>query len=69
MKGKTMHAEIEQIKKAINGLWAKSLAFVLALVLGFLAGKLTTQWDVMDDCKYISSFRISTQAFACQRRM
>lgn len=64
-----MQKEIEQIKAVINSLWAKSLAVMLAIVLGFIAGTLNSQWRIMDDCKYINSFRIDSQAYTCQRRI
>ena len=46
-----MQKEIEQIKIVINSLWAKSLAVMLAIVLGFIDGTLNSQCLIMDYCK------------------
>lgn len=64
-----MQKELEQIKRFVNGMWARSLAAMVAIVLGFVAGTLTAQWRIMDDCKFINSFRVDNHAFACQRRI
>lgn len=64
-----MQKELDQFKRFINSVWARSLAAVVAIVLGFVAGTLTAQWRIMDDCKFINSFRVDNHAFACQRRI
>lgn len=64
-----MQKELEQFKRFINSVWARSLAAMVAVVLGFVAGTLTAQWRIMDDCKFINSFRVDNHAFACQRRI
>lgn len=64
-----MQKELEQFKRFINSVWARSLAAMVAVVLGFVAGTLTSQWRIMDDCKFINSFRVDNHAFACQRRI
>ena len=50
-------------------MWAKSMAAIVALVLGALLGIVYNQNDIIEDCKYTGSFRVHTQAFNCQRRM
>lgn len=52
-----------------KSMWAKSMAAIVALVIGALLGIVYNQNDIIEDCKYTGSFRVHTQAFNCQRRM
>jgi len=66
-----MIQEIEQLKKAgtwFKKLWAASLGIVLALVLGFSAGVLYTEGQIIDDCRFSGVFRIGIQSYNCVRR-
>ena len=53
----------------VKTLWARSMAAIVALVVGGLIGIVYNQNDIVEDCKYTGSFRVHTQAFTCQRRM
>lgn len=66
-----MREEIENLKKAqawIKKVWAASLGIFLALAIGFMAGVLYIEGQIIDDCRYSSVFRIGLQAYNCQRR-
>ena len=66
-----MIQEIEQLKKAgtwAKKLWAASLGIVLALVLGFTAGVLHTEGQIIDDCRFSGVFRIGIQSYNCLRK-
>lgn len=66
-----MKEELEQVKKAglwVKKLWAASLGIVLALVLGFSAGVLYTEGQIIDDCRFSGVFRIGIQSYNCIRR-
>ena len=54
--------------KKFRGWWATSLGIVVALVSGVLIGILSVESRIINDCKYINSFRIGDQGYNCQRR-
>ena len=64
-----MQKEFEQFRRIVNNVWARSLAAMIAVIIGFVTGMLSAQWRIMDDCKFINSFRVDNHAFACQRRI
>jgi hypothetical protein len=53
----------------INKVWAKSLAAVLMLLLGLYIGEMNAESRIVADCKFANAFRVSIQAFACQRKI
>lgn len=61
--------EWNKLVDSIKTLWAKSMAAIVALVIGSLIGIVYNQNEIVEDCKYTGSFRVHTQAFNCQRRM
>lgn len=61
--------ELKKAKETINKIWAKSMATIIALILGIMAGLLIKESEIIDDCKYTNNFRIGSQSFTCQRRM
>jgi hypothetical protein len=66
-----MNNELIQMKDWIfkfKGWWAASFGIVAALIIGILIGILMTERKIMDDCKFISSFRIDSQGYNCIRR-
>ena len=58
-----------QVIDWLNDVWAKSLAAVLALVLGWSLGSMHTESKIIGDCKFAGAFRVDVQAFQCQRRI
>jgi hypothetical protein len=48
--------------------WAKSLIVVLMFLLGMMIGSMLVRNSVLDDCRFLSSFRIGDYAFSCVRR-
>lgn len=64
-----MQEEFDQVKKWIDRTWAKSLVFFLALVIGVITGTFMTEGRIINDCKYMSNFRIGEQSYTCQRRI
>jgi hypothetical protein len=66
-----MNNELIQMKDWIfkfKGWWAASFGIVAALMVGIVIGILMTERKIMDDCKFISSFRIGDQGYNCIRR-
>jgi hypothetical protein len=66
-----MSNELIQMKDWIfkfKGWWAASFGIVVALILGILIGILMTEGKIINDCKFISSFRIGDQGYNCIRR-
>lgn len=61
--------EWNKLVDSVKTLWAKSMAAIVALVIGSLIGIVYNQNEIVEDCKYTGSFRVHTQAFNCQRRM
>jgi len=53
----------------INALWAKSLAVVIALAIGWSLGAMNAESRIVGDCKFSGAFRVEIQAFACQRKI
>ena len=53
----------------INALWAKSLAVVIALAVGWSLGVMSAESRIVGDCKFSGAFRVEIQAFACQRKI
>lgn len=49
--------------------WAASLGIIIALILGVLFGILYVESRILNDCKYISGFRIDSQSFNCSRKI
>jgi hypothetical protein len=64
-----MQEELNQFKKWAVQTWAKSLVFFLALMIGILAGNMMTEGRIINDCKYMSNFRIGEQSYVCQRKI
>jgi hypothetical protein len=53
----------------IHALWAKSLAAVIALIIGWSLGSMSAETRIVGDCKFSGAFRVEIQAFACQRKI
>ena len=52
-----------------RGWWAASFGIVVALILGILIGILMTESKIINDCKYISNFRIGDSGYTCARKI
>lgn len=67
-----MSNELINIKDFIlkfKGWWAASLGIVIALILGIAIGILIVESKIINDCKFLSAFRIGDQGYTCQRRI
>ena len=60
--------DYEQIWRFFKEWWARSLAVVVSIVLGFGIGHLNAESRIIDDCKIMSVFRVGIQSFTCQVR-
>jgi hypothetical protein len=61
--------DYKKILDWINGVWAKSLAVVIALAVGWSLGVMSAEMRIVGDCKFSGAFRVEIQAFACQRKI
>lgn len=64
--------ELVDLKKGWDNaqkVWAKSLAVILALIVGVLTGSVYTRNAIVGDCSFTNSFRVNSQAFTCQRKI
>ena len=61
--------DYKKILEWIHGLWAKSLAVVIALAIGWSLGSMNAEMRIVGDCKFSGAFRVEIQAFACQRKI
>lgn len=61
--------ELREIRDWSLSVWARSLGVVVALVVGVVVGIVVRENQVIDDCKYMKSFRIGNQSFTCERRI
>lgn len=59
--------DLTKLQNWIQSKWRASLGIIVALVLGILIGILSVEWRVIDDCKYLKSFRFGNMAFNCVR--
>ncbi len=59
--------DLTKLQSWIQSKWRASLGIIVALVLGILIGILSVEWRVIDDCKYLKSFRFGNIAFNCVR--
>lgn len=59
--------DLTKLQNWIQNKWRASLGIIVALVLGILIGILSVEWRVIDDCKYLKSFRFGNMAFNCVR--
>jgi ABC-type nitrate/sulfonate/bicarbonate transport system permease component len=59
--------DLTKLQSWIQSKWRASLGIIVALVLGILIGILSVEWRVIDDCKYLKSFRFGNMAFNCVR--
>jgi hypothetical protein len=60
---------LKDMKRKVVLMWAGSLGVVIALIIGFFAGKLTAEGRILDDCKFNNGFRVGMQAFTCVRKI
>lgn len=58
-------ALLELTRKA----WAYGFGVIIALVIGIALGMVIAREEIIDDCRYASSFRVHTQVFTCQRKL
>jgi hypothetical protein len=49
--------------------WSKSLAVIIALIVGVLTGSVYSKNEILGDCSFNNSFRVNSQAFTCQRKI
>lgn len=61
--------DYRKILEIIQSVWAKSLSAVVALVLGWSLGSMSTESRIVSDCKFAGAFRVEIQAFVCQRKI
>ena len=59
--------DLTKLQNWIQSKWRASLGIIVALTLGILIGILSVEWRVIDDCKYLKSFRFGNMAFNCVR--
>ncbi len=59
--------DLTKLQSWIQSKWRASLGIIVSLVLGILIGILSVEWRVIDDCKYLKSFRFGNMAFNCVR--
>lgn len=61
--------DLSKVQSWVSARWKNSLGLVIALLIGVMLGTLTTEWRVIDDCRYLKNFRFGTQSFSCMRTM
>jgi hypothetical protein len=61
--------DYKKILTWIHALWGKSLAVVIALIIGWSLGSMSAESRIVGDCKFSGAFRVEIQAFACQRKI
>lgn len=61
--------DVSKVQSWIQSKWKSSLGIVIALVFGILIGLLLVESRIIDDCKYLKTFRFGNQAFTCVRTM
>ena len=49
--------------------WKTSFSCIVLAVLSFVFGMMLKEKLIVDDCKFMGSFRDGTQAYNCQPRM
>lgn len=60
---------LKDVYVKFKGWWGSSLAAIIAFGFGFFLGVIQTEGRVLNDCKYIGSFRVDSQGFECTRRI
>lgn len=61
--------DLKKIFEKVKEWWAVSLGVFVALIFGILIGIVIVENKILNDCKYLSAFRISEQSFNCVRRI
>lgn len=64
-----LHDILDKIKRMFKEWWYRSLAVTVAAVIGFASGSALEEKLIVDDCKFMGSFRDGTQVFSCQPRV
>lgn len=50
-------------------LWSYAFWPLVAFCIGLFIGATDAESRIISDCKFAQAFRVSSQAFACQRRI
>lgn len=61
--------DLQQFQKWLVAKWRTSLGLFFALVVGIVVGMLIVEGRVIDDCRFLKTFRFGNQAFSCLRVM
>ena len=64
-----LHDILDKIKRMFKEWWYRSLAVTVAAVIGFAAGSTLEEKLIVDDCKFMGSFRDGAQVFNCHPRV
>lgn len=67
-----MKAPVEETKALIELLrkaWTYGFGVIIFMFIGILIGITIAREEIIDDCRYASSFRVHTQVFTCQRKL
>lgn len=61
--------DTKQIFPIAKRIWSLSFWPLIAFLAGFLWGADHSESRIISDCKYATTFRVDSQAFACQRKI